>query len=359
MSDGAREDSSRQVLAQQIGRLILVAASIASVGLVALGCWLVFRPAPAMLAHDLSSMEKANVNDDYTWWRARPNVRALHVVGRCWDHPVDFVMSTNEVALRNPPLAPEGTCRRILAVGDSTTFGLGVNDGEAWPAQLQEILKAKGNVPPVEVLNGGACGYTLFQVFRWLDSYGFALKPDVVIVTGGINDMDRWDDKTDIDRALEEAAANGNDLTGSFSDRFLAGQRAKTGGARTSCVSPDDPNTPGSIRICAGQFLDLLGAIQTLCDTHGARLLLVLWPYREQVERRDEKWMYHQPVLLDFAEKSGVPLVNLYYAFAEAGPGLYLDPVHANAAGCKVAATTIGNVVTGLLAPNDGPSAAH
>ena len=46
--------------------------------------------------------------------------------------------------------------KTILAVGDSFTFGDEVNDHEAWPAQLEQLLSH-------HVINGGVFGYGLDQ----------------------------------------------------------------------------------------------------------------------------------------------------------------------------------------------------
>lgn len=46
--------------------------------------------------------------------------------------------------------------RRVLAVGDSFTFGDQVSDAETWPAQLEQLLQRP-------VLNGGVFGYSFVQ----------------------------------------------------------------------------------------------------------------------------------------------------------------------------------------------------
>src|SRR5205823_1896613 len=54
----------------------------------------------------------------------------------------DWTVHTNWLGLRNPEThriaKSKGT--RILAIGDSTTFGWGVNDEDAWPRFLENSL---------------------------------------------------------------------------------------------------------------------------------------------------------------------------------------------------------------------------
>jgi lysophospholipase L1-like esterase len=77
-----------------------------------------------------------------------------------------------------------GTLRstlRILALGDSFTFGVGAEAAETYPARLQEILRARGL--RAEVLNGGAPGYGVPDEVAWFARWGKPLAPDVVLVT--------------------------------------------------------------------------------------------------------------------------------------------------------------------------------
>ncbi len=59
----------------------------------------------------------------------------------------------------------------ILIVGDSQTFGWGVNDSEAWPTALERALREKGI--KANVYNGGVAGYSTEQILaRWRREIG-------------------------------------------------------------------------------------------------------------------------------------------------------------------------------------------
>ena len=81
-----------------------------------------------------------------------------------------------------PPTRPGVT--RILAVGDSITWGLGVRLDEAWPAQLQRL------VPNTEVFNLGMCGYDAEQGISLITGHLDSWKPDLVIWAHYTNDVD-------------------------------------------------------------------------------------------------------------------------------------------------------------------------
>jgi hypothetical protein len=95
----------------------------------------------------------------------------------------------SSLGLRHPELEPQpapGT-QRILALGDSVTFGDGVPQGRLFTTVLAERL-ATGQ--PVEVINAGIPSWNLQQQVAWLERYGLDLHPDVVLQFYYINDLD-------------------------------------------------------------------------------------------------------------------------------------------------------------------------
>jgi len=69
-----------------------------------------------------------------------------------------------------------------VAVGDSFTFGLGVNQEATWIAQL-------ANLSQREIINLGVPGWGPQQYTRTLEQYGMALKPKVVFYGLYNNDL--------------------------------------------------------------------------------------------------------------------------------------------------------------------------
>jgi hypothetical protein len=69
---------------------------------------------------------------------------------------------------------------RILAIGDSFTFGVGVDAEEAWPEVLEDLLREEGS-PSVAVRNGGVGGYGPLRSSKLLMSEQQVWGPDIVI----------------------------------------------------------------------------------------------------------------------------------------------------------------------------------
>ena len=103
------------------------------------------------------------------------------------NHP--YLIKTNSLGLRNNSdisLIQKKT--RILAIGDSFTFGPYVSNEETWPAYLEEEFEKKA-----EVLNAGVAGYTIEEEFDYLKEKGVKLEPDLLILQFSPNDITDFD----------------------------------------------------------------------------------------------------------------------------------------------------------------------
>lgn len=77
---------------------------------------------------------------------------------------------------------------RILSLGGSTTWGQGASSpGQTWSAQLEQSLQARGAA--VQVINGGLSAATSAEIAAHVIHRHLALKPDIVILHVGWNDV--------------------------------------------------------------------------------------------------------------------------------------------------------------------------
>jgi len=99
---------------------------------------------------------------------------------------------TNSIGLRDYEYGEKGeNTFRILVLGDSFTFGAGVEFEETFVRQLETILREKNRNRKYEVINAGVLGYGTDQEYYFLKEWGFKLKPDLVIVAFYIqNDLE-------------------------------------------------------------------------------------------------------------------------------------------------------------------------
>ncbi len=102
-----------------------------------------------------------------------------------------YHVKTNEQGLRNDEdINMSDEVFRILAVGDSFTFGPFVNNPETWSAWLQTTLNRQF-YPDAEyqVLNAGFPGYTITDVTAYLKDKGLDTQPQLVILDVTPNDV--------------------------------------------------------------------------------------------------------------------------------------------------------------------------
>src|SRR6266567_4419734 len=117
-------------------------------------------------------------------WSGRPHGQGLQR-----GVPVSF----NRFGLRDRErsMEPSQGTVRILALGDSVTFGLGVAEEDAYPRMTETLLNSRTDGrPPVEVLNFGIPGYNTVQELAQLRELGLAFHPQLVVVGFLYNDVE-------------------------------------------------------------------------------------------------------------------------------------------------------------------------
>lgn len=95
------------------------------------------------------------------------------------------VRSTGETSVKKPH-----DCVRVLALGDSMTEGVGVNDNETSCYLLQDYLNAAGkNDVKYEVINSGVGSYVPILEYLYLKTDGIKFEPDLVILFFDMGDL--------------------------------------------------------------------------------------------------------------------------------------------------------------------------
>lgn len=151
------------------GRLLLLGGSLVLCGALALGSELFLRLLrPGVL--ETSPALQPHVYSPVYGWSLR---RGWH--GRTRD---GRTVRINDAGFRGPAagtVAPGQ--RRVLLLGDSLTFGTGVEDGETFATQLASLA------PSLAPLNLGVSGYGTDQELLLLERYGLSLDPAIVVLS--------------------------------------------------------------------------------------------------------------------------------------------------------------------------------
>jgi lysophospholipase L1-like esterase len=130
-------------------------------------------------------------------WR-EPQIKHLESPLLGWVQPansrfysIDAPASINSAGLRDdeiPREKPDGEVR-ILALGDSFTFALGVRLEDIWPQQLERILNERQAPQRFQVINAGVAGYNTRQELIYLLHDGYGWDPDLIVVGFYWNDL--------------------------------------------------------------------------------------------------------------------------------------------------------------------------
>ncbi len=104
----------------------------------------------------------------------------------------DTVIRINSAGFRGPDIAADkGDRFRIVALGESQTFGPTLHEGEKpWPELLQELFASRAACDrPIEVINAGTEAYTLVDNLERTRRDVLPLKPDLILSTHGMNGL--------------------------------------------------------------------------------------------------------------------------------------------------------------------------
>jgi len=151
---------------------------IVSIGFLELFCTL-FRP---IYIYPADYFDNFIVEDDELGYKLANNFKGFY------KQDFELLFSTNSKGLRDREFTsfPDEGTKRVLAIGDSWTFGGGVKLFQTWPKQLEKILEKKGIKS--EVINTGVNGYSTRIYYRVLKKFYNLYHSDIVIVLVFSND---------------------------------------------------------------------------------------------------------------------------------------------------------------------------
>jgi lysophospholipase L1-like esterase len=282
--------------------------------------------------------------DPELFWKLRPGLRLQGTASAPWGDV------TNELGLRmSRELLPDGR-PRVLCLGDSCTYGLGVAVADAWPSLLNADFDA---------VNAGVPGYSSFQCARSCARLAPIVRADCVVVQVGVNDLMPWITSnagrtvmlTDRERAEEVAL------------RDLASRSRFAGWVFAKASAPTPVDVPHFdyhdwTGLPARVPLDeTVRNVKSMCASARA-CVVIAWPGRKlllpdfvcalPVSRLSESYLR----ILGLRSE-GFRVVDVLDAFVtsrRSADDLFLDGVHASPLGCRLVADAVRTEVAAALA---------
>jgi lysophospholipase L1-like esterase len=255
---------------------------------------------------------------------------------------------------------PDGVFR-ILALGDSVTFGYGVEEDETYPMRLEASFAATDRI---EVLNLGVGGYNPYTEAMLLADLGPAYQPDLVLVQFCINDLNdptlHFDRQTRLELGrLPEAAfpdpvhrlapppPDGIALRACRWLRLCQRLHDRLGDAEpwrsdpaawTAALAPrDGPGHATEWGWLRARYREIAEAAARL----GARIVVLAFPFEAQLE--DPRRTSAQDRLAEIGREEGWETIDLRPAFLARARSerLLADAWHPTAPGHRLAAQVI------------------
>jgi len=257
---------------------------------------------------------------------------------------------------------------RVVAIGDSCTFGKGVEESDSWPRQLERELQARlGPSRRVRIANLGVNGYSSRDYLEVLETQALALKPHVVVVGYCLNDF------PNALKQVDAAVYQGKDSLRaqlSWDLREQLGKLALFRWLRATYYEinrerdleqverlaeklTSEPTNAAATMEREGERLD---AMKTLCGSVDAQLLTMLFPYESQVYL-ERPVAGPGPRLRALMQQRSVRFVDLLEEFRASARAsdpparLFVrgDRYHPNAAGYGIVARSLAGSVLDAL----------
>ena len=138
--------------------------------------------------HTLYDVEMSRYATEFKMPAENPRIGHVHRPGR-EGRLMNVEVRINADGLRDDELPRErGEARRLIFLGDSLTFGWGVEQPQTFEHLLERRLSEE--VAPTEIVNFGTGNYNTTQEVQLFLEKGLAYAPDAVVVFYFINDAE-------------------------------------------------------------------------------------------------------------------------------------------------------------------------
>lgn len=241
---------------------------------------------------------------------------------------------------------------RVVTLGDSSTFGFGVPDEKCFARRLEQSFA--DTETPIEVLNLGCIGFSAVQAREIYRKKARRYRPDLVIVAvGAVNEHFLVPPGQSDSEKLRLLEGRGGKVL-RWLRRFSTVRWIESWIRDSEAYDPvADVVLRGSSqdwrpRVSLEEFSFTLAELAHMIARDGAKLLVVVPPKREDVDRSKPVLMEYQAALRAFAAERQLPIVDVYTRFREldhADPSIvesplmsprFMDPYHPSELGHRL-----------------------
>ncbi|GDX79787.1 hypothetical protein LBMAG42_15980 [Deltaproteobacteria bacterium] len=300
----------------------------------------------------LAGVQPAYQADAVGGWRMLPRVTNSTMRGH---EGTSFTLTTNDDGLRTTlRKARTPGVKRVALLGDSTTFGWGVNNGETLADGLQAGLDAAGE--RVEVMNAGQPGYSTTQMVALYDRAVHLYQPDVMIVFVPMHDNNQVlvSDREYLNGASGPLAGIRVLLAENSRIYQVLRQRVYPLSHEASLVPGRDKSAELRVpRVSDRERDNNFDHLRESLSETGGIVAIGHLPFLADLLGEANEVRFSEPWGAAYSARTGAPIVDLRACCAGQGGEalvLPLDPGHLNAAGNRLVGAAAVPPVRELLA---------
>jgi lysophospholipase L1-like esterase len=279
------------------------------------------------------------VPDPLLFWKLRSNLHTRsHVQG------ADFELIVNSKGLRSPELPFYKVPKeyRVLCLGDSITYGHGVDYSYCYPQQLKDLLQGAYADRKISVINGGCPGYSLWQGMQLYKSLGSKYRPDLVIL-GFIYADTGYEWKSDSQRALHNPFLRFLMPLLYKSELYLFLRNTKISLENPEGLPPEDFEFKTQ-RVPLSEYRALLTEFARLVNAAGGKVIFL--NLAKSSPDPFDFYAQYRASLKEIAEGTHNYYIDMDELFtARRSENLFLDRIHPNAQGFTLMAQAIFNLI--------------
>ena len=273
---------------------------------------------------------------------------------------------TNSYGLRGGPVDLASGREMVLCLGDSITYGFGVDDEHTYPAQLEKYLSQR-DPGRFTVLNAGvdAYGITLMDQ-KFLSLWNQGLHPQAVIVGYSMNEgpLEPLVDSDPRTKDQFEARVREKNFLRSFALYNLIVEKwARSDYDRMKkYMVPGTNSLKLSHQDVAENYEGYLQRLVSDLQHHGARPVFLLFCGFDGKTNRYDSIGPFQKRFQAYAELHSIPLWRSEDALREGDPPhadlspYFIDRVHMNERGCQKVADKLSQFLLTALGQGSGAS---
>lgn len=253
-------------------------------------------------------------------------------------------LEVNRFGFRGNPVEEQKTpgTVRIMILGDSSAFGYGLNQDQAFAPLMEDILNRDSQGKKFEVINASVMGYTTFSSLNFFREKGIKFNPDLLIIAHNNDPNPDWDE--DKNRAAPE---NLRPLMENLyrSNVYMTIRRFilnRKYGKNPETFKPA-PVDMGKRRVSKDDFRANLKGLFDLAGSRGIKVMVISMPIMED---EDPATLRYREIMEKTARDNNGLFLDLFHKWQDdEHEKLFMDDVHPNAGGHKKIAEEAARVI--------------